>query len=355
MKLKAAIIGLGRMGAEPTSRFNGILPNGWDPMSHAESIITTNDLELVALCDIDSAKTQKFSQLYNVPKCYNNYKQLIDEVKPDIISIATRTDVKSDIINYAIDNGVKGFYVEKPLSRSIDECRQILNKINGADAKIVYGAQRRAISIFRQVKDICNSGEYGEIKHITFEYGKVMLLWNHPHITDLMVFFSNTLDVEYISALCSFKNTYNKDSLFIDEDPLVENAFIKFNNGITINTTPNEGGNVRIHLARAILTINGDGYCIDINTEDKIKGRFHKSNRIFAEPSKSGTQVLFADLANAVLNSTNVKNICPEDILCGTAIISGIVESSLNNGAKINYQDIRNDLTITGRFGDLYA
>ncbi len=355
MKLKTAIIGLGRMGAEPTSRLRGLLPNGWDPISHAESIMSISDMELIALCDIDSAKTEKFSSIYNVQKIYNNYKVLVNEIKPDILSIATRTDVKSEIINYAIDNGVKGFYVEKPLGRSVSECEQILNKIKGANLKIAYGVQRRAMPIYSQVKEICNSGIYGSVKHIVIEFGRNMLLWSHPHSIDLIVFYSNSIDVEYISAICSFNKDYTKKECIIDTDPLVENAFIKFKNGISANIIQNEGNNVRIQLTHAIITINGEGYSIDINTEDKIKGAFHKLERKFAEPNKSGTQIMFADLAQAVLSSSNVESILPEEILCGTKILSGIVESALKDGAKVFFKDIRNDLIITGRFGNLCA
>lgn len=355
MKLKTAIIGLGRMGAEPTSRFKGMLPNGWDPVSHAESIKSISDLELAALCDVDSVKTEKFSLIYNVRKSYNNYKILIDEINPDILSIATRTDVKSEIINYAIDKGVKGVYVEKPLGRSVNECKQILDKISNSNAKIAYGVQRRSMPIYSQVKEICNSGIYGEVKQITIEFGKSTLLWSHPHSTDLIVFFSNSTDVEYISAICSFDKDYDKDSLIIDSDPLVESAFVRFKNGISANITQSEGNNVRIQLTRAIITINGDGYSIDLNTEDNIKMGFHKLERKYAEPNKSGTQIMFDDLARAVLNKSKIESINPEEILCGFRLLIGIVESALKDGTKIDYDDIRDNLVVTGRFGDLYA
>ena len=97
-KLKTAIIGLGRMGAEPSDRLYSTLPNGWTPITHAESIISTPTLELISLCDVDIAKTEKFGKLYSIEKCYNNYNELFDVEKPDVISIATRTDVKTEII-----------------------------------------------------------------------------------------------------------------------------------------------------------------------------------------------------------------------------------------------------------------
>ena len=128
-KLKIAIIGLGRMGAEPSSRL-GKLSNGWFPISHAESIKSIPNLELTAICDIDANKIKKFSTLYNVPQGFTDYKELIEKVIPDIISIATRTNLKENIINYALDHGVKGIYVEKPLSRSITTVQNCRNSVS---------------------------------------------------------------------------------------------------------------------------------------------------------------------------------------------------------------------------------
>jgi len=355
MKLKAAIIGLGRMGAEPTSRFKGMLCNGWDPISHAESIVSNEHLQLVALCDIDAEKTKKFAELYKVENTFNEYKILIDKIKPDIISIATRTNMKQEIIEYALAKGVKGFYVEKPLSRSVEDCQLLLNKIKAADAKIVYGAQRRALSIMRQAKEMCISGEYGTVKSLTFEYGRNMLLWSHPHTTDLMVYFANSVDIDYVSALCTFDKKYDSKEIFVDNDPFVESAFVKFRNGIAASITPNDGNNIRIHLTKAILVINSDGFSIDIFTEGEIKGKFTNLNRIYAEVGKSATQRLFADLTNALINIEPVAAITAEEIVGGTRILSAIVESGLNNGAKINAEEIRDKLFITGRFGDFYA
>lgn len=353
-KLKIAIIGLGRMGAEPSSRL-GKLSNGWFPISHAESIKSIPNLELTAICDIDANKIKKFSTLYNVPQGFTDYKELIEKVIPDIISIATRTNLKENIINYALDHGVKGIYVEKPLSRSIRQCEGILNKVKKYGVKLVYGVQRRGMPFFRKAKELCYSGKLGSIQSITFEYGSSMLLWSQPHIADLIVFFANSTKIDWISGLCDFNEDYTKDSINIDTDPIVKTASLKFKNGITATITPGGGKNIRIHLDQGIININGDGYSLEIFTEGEFKGKFHELERVFAEPSKSGTQILFNDLTQSVLNSKPVSSISSNEILGGTEILFGIVESALRNGAKVRYEEIRKDLIVTGRFGDLYA
>ncbi|MFT5647539.1 MAG: putative dehydrogenase [Aureispira sp.] len=353
-KLKIGIIGLGRMGAEPSNRL-GKLSNGWTPVSHAESIKSIPQLELAAICDVDADKVEKFSKIYDVPLGFTDYKELIKTVKPAAISIATRTNLKEDIINCALQHGVKGIYVEKPLSTSISQCEKILAQVDKFGVKLVYGTQRRGMPFFRKAKELAYSGKFGAINSITFEYGSGMLLWSLPHISDLVTFFTNSTKFESISALCKFKKEYPSDSSFIDEDPIVKTAVIQMENGITALLTPGNGMNIRIHLEQGIININGDGYSIDVFTTGEFKGKFNELNRELAKPSKSGTQELFNDLTQSVLNSTKLSSVSNDEILGGTEILFGIVESGLRNGALVKYEEVRKDLIVTGRFGDLYA
>ena len=353
-KLKTAIIGLGRMGAEPSDRL-GNMPPGWKPVSHAETIITTDNLELSALCDIDEKRVHRFSSLYTGVLGFTNYEVLIDEVKPEIISIATRTDVKEDIIYYALNHGVKGIYVEKPLANSINRCKEILRAAHEKQVLVSYGTQRRGMAVFRQVKEMIHSGILGEIQSIQFEYGSGLLLWSMPHVTDLMVFLSGTNRFTELSALCTFSAPFDEDKLFLDCDPFVESAFVRMENGINAVITPGIGPNVRIHLKKGTIAVCGDGLYIETTTEVEYKDIRSHSVREYSGEAKSGTQVLFQNLADCVLDPDADFLFPAEDIIGGMELLVGIVESGLRKGKLIAYDDIRPDLVVTGRYGNFLA
>ncbi|MDP1815403.1 MAG: Gfo/Idh/MocA family oxidoreductase [Leadbetterella sp.] len=353
-KLKIAIIGLGRIGAEPSSRL-GNLSNGWHPVSHAESIKSNPNLELVSVCDLDLLKVEKYMKMYQVPIGFSDYKKLIDKTKPELISIATRTNIKGEIVNYAIENGVKGIYIEKPLANSISGCEQIIKQAEKFGVKIIYGTQRRGMSFFWRAKELAYSGKLGKIQSITFEYGPSMLLWTLPHITDLIIYFSNSSKFKEISALCNFDNDYTIFSNYLDEDPLVKSAVIKMENDVIAYLSSGNGRNVRIHLEKGIITVNGDGYSLDVSFEGEFKGKFNEMETEIANPARSGTQELFFDLCNSVLNSTPLKLVSNQEIIAGNEILFGIIESALRNGSTVKYLETRKELTVTGRFGELYA
>ena len=353
MLLKSAVIGLGRIGAEPSSRFNDKIPEGWLPISHVEAMKSTVGLDLVALCDPNEERLHKMSVHYSVEKAYTDYKMLLVEIKPDIVSIATRTDIRCEIIEHALDYGVRGFYAEKPISRSIYECRKILAAIQKKDAKIVYGANRRAMDVYKKAKQICLSGELGEIIHISAEFGKAPLLWTLPHVADMILYFAGTVQIESINGICNF--SADNSIKIIDADPLVNYAFFKFGNGITASISSINGLNIRIGCTRGNLTIHGDGEFIEINSRGKMEAYLHETKILKVSPAKSGTQCLFEDLRDALKLNKPVENITPEEILAGQKLLFGIVQSALKNGSAISTAELNEDFVITGKTGQFYA
>lgn len=354
-KLKAAVIGLGRMGAEPSTRFEGKIPAGWLPISHAEALMTTEGIELVALCDTDEKKLNHFGALYHVSNLYTDYQKLIAEVKPDIISIATRTDVRCSIIHYALQQGVKGFYAEKPISRNIADCKEVLSSIRESGAHMVYGATRRAMDIYRKAKDLCWSGELGEIQHISIEFGRSAILWTHPHSSDLITFFANTTQLTQVQGLCTFDNETISDNDLVDCDPMLEQAYMTFANGISASIIKTNGLNVRISCSLGNLTIHGDGNSLEINRQGQIPHYFHTIEEQKVDPTASGTQHLFSELRDSIMNNNSIEHVTPEEIICGQQILFGIVQSALQGGSMVQAAELDEQLTVTGRKGNLYA
>lgn len=354
-KLRAAVIGLGRMGAQLSSRFDGKIPDGWMPLSHSEGFMSTENVELVAICDKDEVRLAEFSALYNITAAYTDYQKMIDEVKPDLISVATRTDVRCEIIQYAAQNGVKGFYAEKPLSRSVQECKQTLDIIAKNNGKIVYGATRRAMDIYKKAKEIAWSGKLGEVKQVHIDFGRSAMLWAHSHSVDLITYFANSLELTEIQGYCEIEAGSIKSNLFIDHDPIVKHAYFKFANGVSATITESLGLNIRINCTNGIVTIHGDGYSIEVNSQKDIEYYFHKIEEIFVTPTMSGTQHLMNDLKDAVLNDTPVKHISPEELIVGHVMMLGLVESTLRKGQMITPQEVPDELLISGRTGQFYS
>lgn len=355
-KLKAAVVGLGRMGGEPSTRLEGKVPNGWLPISHAEAILNTPNLKLEAICDNDHERIAKLSEYYSVKNIYNDYKKLIKEIKPYFLSIATRTQGRVDIIKFGVDNGCSVIYFEKPISNSILETKSILNYALSNNVVIGYGVNRRYHASYRKARDIIRSGELGKVEHICIEHNLANLLWAHPHSVDLILFFAESCDLEYIQGNCSYVNDYIPISpLEIDNDPIVNSAYFKFKNGITASISSARGLNTRISCEKGILTIYSDGDWIEVNTK-KETGYLTRPQIIEVDTLQSATVTAFKELMDVSINKDFKKYpITDSEILTGMIMLHGIVYSSFKGCIQIKPTDVPEEMMITGKMGIWYA
>ena len=109
MKIKAGIIGLGKMG-----------------LSHAAIVNPHPAVDLVGVCDTSSLVLEAFKKFSKI-RVYDDYKKLIDTEKPDFLIVASPTKFHYEMVSYALDHGIHTF-CEKPFSLTTREGRELVNK-----------------------------------------------------------------------------------------------------------------------------------------------------------------------------------------------------------------------------------
>jgi predicted dehydrogenase len=354
-KLTVGLIGCGRIGSRTDENARRDLPPGWLPLNHAEAIQSLPDLSLVAVCDIDPRALSTTCEKYDVATAYSDYRSLILNDKPDIVSIATRTFDRCKIIRFATENGVKAIHSEKPISLNIYECRKALESVANKGVFFSYGTYRRFNETYRKAKEILNSGEIGELREICIEHGRTMLLWSHPHTVDLMLYYADCLKADFVQSHCSV-NDKSFSLNMIDDDPFVEYSFIKFQNGVNGVITSSPGMNTRLSGTSGTIVIVGNGSWIELRKrKNKYSSYFLNIEKIEVQPEMSGTQRAFFELAFSVKNNRNLLSISIDDILAGQRILLSQAYSSINHGKPVDPLQLDENFTVTGKFGSHYA
>jgi UDP-N-acetyl-2-amino-2-deoxyglucuronate dehydrogenase len=124
-RYRVAIVGCGGMG-----------------QSHAESWRATPRAELVAVADVNEEAAQRLGEAQQLA-AYGDYTAMLREQRPDIVSITTWQNVRSEITIAAAQAGVKGILGEKPMAGSLGEADDMLAACEAAGAKLAIGHQRR--------------------------------------------------------------------------------------------------------------------------------------------------------------------------------------------------------------------
>ncbi|WP_343583692.1 Gfo/Idh/MocA family oxidoreductase [Herbaspirillum sp.] len=345
--LKTAIIGCGRMGAEPSARLSGKVPAGWLPVSHAESILQVPSLKLSALVEPNPSRLAWAGNQYLVGNLFSDYRDLFAQEKIDVVSVATRTPQKRDILLSAISAGVKGIYVEKPLANSLEVAAEILAAAESAGVKLSYGVNRRYHAIYRKAREIIRSGEIGKLEKISIEFGKSPLLWTHPHSMDIMLFLSGQTP-QSATAEFAQESFAQKDHHRIDSDPVVLSAHFDFSDGM-IGVISNEAGtNVKVNGEKGSLEISSNGELLRVEVGSKNYSIKLNTNE------RSATVVAFDELSQRISGHA-VESISINEISLGMKMLLGCVYSHRQGNSKITLNDIPQELEVTGRFGEMFA
>ena len=121
-----------------------------------------NDMEIVALCDVDSETLAKRkAALGGKPDTYGDFRKLIDRKDIDAVVVATPDHWHAIQTITACDAG-KDVYVEKPLSITIHEGRRMVEAARRNKRVVQVGTQRRSGKIYADAAKLIQSGGIGK-------------------------------------------------------------------------------------------------------------------------------------------------------------------------------------------------
>ncbi|MCL2229965.1 MAG: Gfo/Idh/MocA family oxidoreductase [Treponema sp.] len=190
-KIKAAVIGLGRIASileEDALREK--------PCTHAGAIAANDDCVLAAGCDIDEERRKLFNEKWQVP-VYSDAKEMINAVKPQILSIATHPDSHYEYCRLAAEMNVPVVICEKPLADKIAQAQKIEKLSRNANTIIITNHERRYSADYIRAKSILNEGKLGNliaVRAILYMGKKTRLidqLWHDgTHLADAVMFLT---------------------------------------------------------------------------------------------------------------------------------------------------------------------
>ena len=147
-KLRVGIIGCGGIA------------NG----KHMPSLSKLSQVEMVAFCDLIEERAAKAAKEYGVPgaKVYVDYKELLEDKTIDVVHVCTPNRSHSFITVDALEAG-KHVMCEKPMAKTSEEARKMLEAAKRTGKKLTIGYQNRFRNDSQYLKQVCTRGDLGEI------------------------------------------------------------------------------------------------------------------------------------------------------------------------------------------------
>ena len=157
--MKYALIGCGRIA---TNHVKAVLNNG---------------LEFAAVCDVDPQQMENLLTKHGLEKDhsiarYTDYRKMVEEVRPELVGIATESGVHAQIALYCIDHGVICI-IEKPIAMSMKDADEIVRRSEEKGVKVSACHQNRFNIAVQETRKALESGRFGKLSH-----GSVHVRWN---------------------------------------------------------------------------------------------------------------------------------------------------------------------------------
>lgn len=163
----------------------GIIGTGGIAGSHIASYKKQPDVEVVAGADLIPGKAEKFFKDNEVEaKAFTDYKEMIDTMNLDAVSVCTYNRTHAECTIYALEHGLP-VLLEKPMTVTLDEAIAIREAERKSGKIVSVGFQPRFDANMQMIKKIVQSGELGRIYYVQTGGGRrhgIPVSWSETFI-----------------------------------------------------------------------------------------------------------------------------------------------------------------------------
>lgn len=148
----------------------GLIGAGWYGMVVSRAALKAGDVEISAICDVDSEHLKKSSDELNAlqgsrPKGFADYRDLLDMKDLDAVIIATPPQWHALQFVAACEKGLH-IYCEKPLAYDVEEGKSMIKAVEKARNIVQIGFQRRQSAAFQKAGELVWDGTTGKVHQI---------------------------------------------------------------------------------------------------------------------------------------------------------------------------------------------
>ncbi len=267
---------------------------------HLAGYAKEKDVELVAVCDTYEAAARALADQFGIEKVYTDYQKMLDECKPDLVSVCTPNCTHAEITIAALRAGAN-VHVEKPIAMNAAEAQAIVDTERETGKQVMLGLNKRFLGQTKLIHRLIDEGFFGEIYKATCGWernsgipgigrwftnkalsGGGALIDLGVHYLDLTLDLMGWPEAESVSG-----NTYinfgkgaerirrgyksDPDGVYDVEDSAT--GFVRMKNGATLDFTFSWASNIE-HEIRHVELLGTKGGMTLVDDKLKLFGQF---------------------------------------------------------------------------------
>ena len=243
------------------------------------------EVRIAALCDLVEVKARDLSTAHGVPRCYSDWKEMVELERPDVVDVITPPDTHEEICAWLAARGIH-IICQKPLAPSLAAAQRIVANAKAAGVRFMVHENWRWQPWYRKIKSIQRAGEIGEFTHLYFRmrmgdgWGERAYLERQPFFREyarLLVYETGVHFVDTFRYLLGeivevYANLRRLNPAIRGED--TGQVFFRFGNGATAIWDANRFNEVESPSPRYTfgeLRIDASGGHLTMDTESNIR------------------------------------------------------------------------------------
>jgi len=196
-------------------------------MHHATAFNANPRFQVTGICDIDAKRLDDAAAKLGHPQKGTDAAALAKATRPDVFCFCTLPNLRTPMIEAALEGGAKLIAFEKPVALTSAEVFTIRSLLKSSGAKAVVSHQHRYGTHYQKVKEIVASGALGRVHTV---YGSATGWMTHmmSHLVDYTCWFNDYTPAVWAMAQAAggFKFADNHPS------PDYIAGFVQFANGV---------------------------------------------------------------------------------------------------------------------------
>jgi len=131
--------------------------------AHVPAIRKLDQVNLVAICDINKQKVVRLAKEWGVEEVYDKYQDIVNSKNVDAVLIASPNSYHKEHVVAAARAG-KHVFCEKPIATTIEDACEIVEVCAECEVKLQIGFVERFWNQVQITKELVDSGFVGKIK-----------------------------------------------------------------------------------------------------------------------------------------------------------------------------------------------
>lgn len=146
-----------------------IIGTGGMAESHVKNFKTIKGVSIVAACDVNAERVEKFARMFEIPRVFTDYKKMLKDVELDAVSNVTPDQFHCPISLDVIAAG-KHILCEKPLATNYADAKKMALAAKRKGVIHMVQFSYRSSAALQKARELIAAGRLGDVVHFQAQY-----------------------------------------------------------------------------------------------------------------------------------------------------------------------------------------